>query len=347
MANMVVLLGRARRAGRLGRARRGRRRRGARCASTPRPRPTPGSRRRPTSRAWAPTAIRWIPTDAELRMDVDALRRRSTRTSPPATCRCMVVGTGGLGQHRRGRSAAARSPRSAGSTASGSTSTAPTAASPRRCPSASDDLRGAGAGRLGGGRSAQVALRAARGGLRARARRRARCATRSPTIRPTTTSTERAAELLRLGPQNSRGFRALKVWLALRQVGRGRVRAHDRATTSRCRAAMADAVRAHPELELCTQALSITTFRYVPPTCGPRVGEPAVEAYLDTLNRDAARPAAARRRGVRVERRRRRPLPAARLHRQLPHDAARTWRRCPTIVVRVGRQIRSRASLDR
>ena len=48
---------------------------------------------------------------------------------------------------------------------------------------------------------------------------------------------------------------------------------------------MADAVRAHAELELVTQALSIATFRYVPPTCATRVGEPDAEAHLDALNR--------------------------------------------------------------
>jgi glutamate/tyrosine decarboxylase-like PLP-dependent enzyme len=87
-----------------------------------------------------------------------------------------------------------------------------------------------------------------------------------------------------LGPQNSRGFRALKVWLALRQVGAAGYRqmiADDIALSG----ALADAVRAHPELELVTQALSITTFRYVPVDLRARVGEAAAEAHLDALNR--------------------------------------------------------------
>ena len=58
-------------------------------------------------------------------------------------------------------------------------------------PDAPDDLRGAQPGRLGGRRSAQVALRAARGRLRAGARSGARCAPRSPTTRRTTTSKSR------------------------------------------------------------------------------------------------------------------------------------------------------------
>lgn len=35
-----------------------------------------------------------------------------------------------------------------------------------------------------------------------------------------------------------------------------------------------------------TQALSITTFRYVPRDLRASVGEPAVERHLDALNRD-------------------------------------------------------------
>jgi len=67
-----------------------------------------------------------------------------------------------------------------------------------------------------------------------------------------------------LGPQNSRGFRALKVWLGLRHAGReGYVRMirDDIALGSR----LFEAVRAHPEMEAITLSLSIATFRYVPP----------------------------------------------------------------------------------
>ena len=65
------------------------------------------------------------------------------------------------------------------------------------------------------------------------------------------------------GPQNSRGFRALKVWLALQQVGRqgyAQMIADDM-RLSRELFALADG---HAELEAVTQGLSITTFRYVP-----------------------------------------------------------------------------------
>jgi glutamate/tyrosine decarboxylase-like PLP-dependent enzyme len=95
---------------------------------------------------------------------------------------------------------------------------------------------------------------------------------------------EQATNYLDYGPQNSRGFRALKVWLALRQVGAEGYRRMI-ADDIRLAGAMADAVRGHDELELVTRELSITTFRYVPRDLRPTVGDPAVEAHLDALNR--------------------------------------------------------------
>jgi aromatic-L-amino-acid/L-tryptophan decarboxylase len=86
-----------------------------------------------------------------------------------------------------------------------------------------------------------------------------------------------------LGPQNSRGFRALKVWLALRHVGRSgyaRMIAEDIRLSRHLHAHCG----AHPELEPLTQGLSITTFRYVPARLRPRVGTAEAEAYLDRLN---------------------------------------------------------------
>jgi aromatic-L-amino-acid/L-tryptophan decarboxylase len=85
------------------------------------------------------------------------------------------------------------------------------------------------------------------------------------------------------GLQNSRGFRALKVWLALRHAGRegyARMIADDMALARR----LHDAVAAHPELEPFTCALSITTFRYVPAALRDSLGHPATEEYLDRLN---------------------------------------------------------------
>ena len=84
-----------------------------------------------------------------------------------------------------------------------------------------------------------------------------------------------------LGPQNSRGFRALKVWLGLRQAGReGYVRMI--ADDCRLAAVLHRAATEHPEIEVLTLGLSIATFRYVPVDLDP--GTQEAEAYLDQLN---------------------------------------------------------------
>ena len=95
---------------------------------------------------------------------------------------------------------------------------------------------------------------------------------------------EQVTNFVDYGPQNSRGFRALKVWLALNQVGAAgyrRMIADDIALSRR----MADVVGRHAELELVTQNLSITTFRYVPAELRARIGEEAAERRLDAINR--------------------------------------------------------------
>jgi aromatic-L-amino-acid/L-tryptophan decarboxylase len=84
-----------------------------------------------------------------------------------------------------------------------------------------------------------------------------------------------------LGPQNSRGFRALKIWLALQQVGRS---GYERMISDDIRLAQAlfERIPQYPELEALTQSLSITTFRFVP--CDLATGGEKVASYLDKLN---------------------------------------------------------------
>ncbi|MEN8374318.1 MAG: aspartate aminotransferase family protein [Gemmatimonadota bacterium] len=92
-----------------------------------------------------------------------------------------------------------------------------------------------------------------------------------------------ATNYVDLGLQNSRGFRALKVWLALRQVGRSgfqRMIGEDCALSRRMHQRLSD----HPEIEPFTQSLSINTFRYVPIDLRDRRGDGEAEAYLDSLN---------------------------------------------------------------
>jgi glutamate/tyrosine decarboxylase-like PLP-dependent enzyme len=84
-----------------------------------------------------------------------------------------------------------------------------------------------------------------------------------------------------LGPQNSRGFRALKVWLALQQVGR---EGYEQTISGDIRLARAlfDRIPQFAELEPLTQSLSITTFRFVPTDLD--ASDPKTAAYLDKLN---------------------------------------------------------------
>ncbi len=84
-----------------------------------------------------------------------------------------------------------------------------------------------------------------------------------------------------LGLQNSRGFRALKVWLAFRQVGS---KAFVKMIRQDIRLAQAihAAVHEHPELEAFTRHLSIVTFRYVPH--GLDMTGETRQAYLNQLN---------------------------------------------------------------
>ena len=96
---------------------------------------------------------------------------------------------------------------------------------------------------------------------------------------------EEAPNFVDYGFQNSRGFRALKVWLALQQLGRvGYVASVGE--DMRLSRKLFDLVRVHPEFEALTQNLSITTFRYVPPALRSRLGEPGIEALLNTLNQE-------------------------------------------------------------
>jgi aromatic-L-amino-acid/L-tryptophan decarboxylase len=84
-----------------------------------------------------------------------------------------------------------------------------------------------------------------------------------------------------LGPQNSRGFRALKVWLALQQAGRdGYVRML--AKDVRLARELFQRISQFPAIQPFTQSLSITTFRYAPPDL--QAGGKSAEHYLDQLN---------------------------------------------------------------
>lgn len=83
------------------------------------------------------------------------------------------------------------------------------------------------------------------------------------------------------GFQNSRGFRALKVWVALQQAGRkGYIQMIGE--DIRLSKLLFDLAEQHSELEAITQSLSITTLRYVPSDYKETTENR--ETYLNTLN---------------------------------------------------------------
>ena len=227
-------------------------------------------------------SIRWIPTDGGLRMDVAALGRQLDADTAAGDVPFLVVGT-------------------AGSVSTGAVDPLPDIAAVCRehgawfhvdgayggfaaaVPEAPDDLRGlrlADSVAVDPHKWLYAPLEAGCALVRDPEALRAAFAYHPPYYH----FDERATNFVDYGPQNSRGFRALKVWLALRQAGAAGYRAmiSDDIRLSR---AMADAVGRHADLELATQALSITTFRYVPRDLRARAGEPEVEQHLDALNR--------------------------------------------------------------
>jgi glutamate/tyrosine decarboxylase-like PLP-dependent enzyme len=227
-------------------------------------------------------AIRWIPTDAAFRMDVGALDRAMDADRAAGNVPCVVVGTAGsvstgavdplpeIGALCRARGAWFHVDGAYGGFAAA-------------VPGASVDLLG-----LSGADSVAVdphkwlyvPLEAGCALVRDPEALRGAFAYHPPYYH----FEERATNYVDYGPQNSRGFRALKVWLALRQVGAAGYRQMI-ADDIRLSRLMAEAVRHHAELELTSQALSIATFRYVPPDLRPNVGQQEVERHLDALNR--------------------------------------------------------------
>jgi len=228
-------------------------------------------------------AIRWIPTDASLRMDVGALRRKIDADTAAGETPLLVVGTAGS------VSTGAVDPlREIGALckeygiwfhvdgAYGGFAAA--------LPEAPDDLHGlslADSVAVDPHKWLYAPLEAGCALVRDQDALRAAFAYHPPYYH----FEERATNYVDYGPQNSRGFRALKVWLAMRQVGATGYRRMI-ADDIRLSQAMAEAVGRHAELELTTQELSITTFRYVPRDLRSQVGGPAVEPHLDALNRE-------------------------------------------------------------
>ncbi len=96
---------------------------------------------------------------------------------------------------------------------------------------------------------------------------------------------EEAINYFDYGPQNSRGFRALKVWLALRHVGAAAYRQMIGDDIALARY-LFDLAEAEPDLDVLTHNLSITTLRYVPVELRESFGSEQTEAFLNRLNQE-------------------------------------------------------------
>jgi glutamate/tyrosine decarboxylase-like PLP-dependent enzyme len=83
------------------------------------------------------------------------------------------------------------------------------------------------------------------------------------------------------GFQNSRGFRALKVWMTLQQVGKNGYIQMINQDIELARQ-LFELAKKHPELEAVTHHLSITTLRYIP--FNNPINDNFDEAYLNNLN---------------------------------------------------------------
>jgi glutamate/tyrosine decarboxylase-like PLP-dependent enzyme len=92
---------------------------------------------------------------------------------------------------------------------------------------------------------------------------------------------EPATNFYEYGLQNSRGFRALKVWMALQQAGKNGYLEMINEDIELSQLLFREADN-HPELEAVTQNLSITTLRYVPLDLAQKKTDDLT--YLNTLN---------------------------------------------------------------
>jgi glutamate/tyrosine decarboxylase-like PLP-dependent enzyme len=228
-------------------------------------------------------SIRWIPTGADLRMDVDALRRAIETDKSAGDLPFMVVGTGGsvgtgaidplraIGAVCREHHIWFHVDGAYGGFA---------AASPEAPPDLTA-LRDADSIAVDPHKWLYAPLEAGCALVRDPERLRAAFSYHPPYYH----LDERATNYVDFGPQNSRGFRALKVWLALQHAGASGYRAMI-SEDIRLSRALWDAVGRTAELQAMTQDLSITTFRYVPADLRSRVGERSTEAHLDALNRE-------------------------------------------------------------
>ena len=228
-------------------------------------------------------AIRWIETDAQQRMNVASLRRQLHEDVAAGYLPFMVVGT-------------------AGNVSTGAVDPLPAihevarehglwfhvdgayGAPAAALPEAAEDLRGlalADSVALDPHKWLYSPLEAACILVREHAHLLDAFSYRPPYYHLERDDEEPGNDYYEHGMQNSRGFRALKVWLGLRHLGREGYCQLMRDNIALAAQLFREA-RAHEEIEACTHNLSITTFRYVPRDLQP--GKDAVDRYLNELN---------------------------------------------------------------
>ncbi|NNF38866.1 MAG: aminotransferase class V-fold PLP-dependent enzyme, partial [Gemmatimonadetes bacterium] len=228
-------------------------------------------------------SVRWIPTDGEQRMDLDALRRAIADDREGGDVPMMVVGTAGSvstgAVDPLGDIAAICRDEDIWFHVDGAYGGF-AAASPL-APEALRELARADSVAIDPHKWLYAPLEAGCLLVRDPGRLRAAFAYHPPYYH----FGSEVTNFVDLGPQNSRGFRALKVWMQLRQAGRAGY-AEMISDDIRLARRLDERVRETPELEGGPGGLSIATFRYVPPELAEGVGTADVEARLEALNRE-------------------------------------------------------------
>jgi aromatic-L-amino-acid decarboxylase len=226
-------------------------------------------------------SICWIPTDAELRMDTQALRTRLGEDEAAGALPLAIVGTAGTvstgAVDRLAELAALCRERGiwlhVDAAYGGFAATVPGAPADLRALGKADSVA------VDPHKWLYAPLEAGCALVRDRVQLKDTFSYHPPYYRFGEDGERPPVNYLEYGPQNSRGFRALKVWLALRQAGR-RGYVSMIAEDIRLARELFHLAQADPELEACTTSLSITTFRYRPHD----LAGAGANAYLDELN---------------------------------------------------------------
>lgn len=110
----------------------------------------------------------------------------------------------------------------------------------------------------------------------------------APYLRGSLEREDYAFDYLEYGPQMSRAFRALKVWMTMRFFGARGLRELFAKNVALARR-LHEMVREHPSFEVLHEpSLYIYSFRYVPNRLADRQDEPEIRALIDRMNEEIA-----------------------------------------------------------